>query len=141
MKIDEKKDGEKKMKGTVVSPATPRIEHSIYWGYSVRIAKNFGDVFSGNSTGWKYDLIIGTSDKGQNVDDVKLKPFKHLLVVFGGLQGLETCIENDESIKESDPSEMFNIYLNTCPNQGSRTIRTEEAIFISLATLQSKYCT
>jgi len=36
----------------------------------------------------------------------------------------------------ADPSVLFDLYVNTCPSQGSRTIRTEEAILISLAALQ-----
>ena len=51
--------------------------------------------------------------------------FSHLLVVFGGLQGLEASLESDESMKVDDVSELFDLYLNTCPQQGSRTIRTE----------------
>ena len=51
--------------------------------------------------------------------------FSHLLVVFGGLQGLEASLESDESMKVDDVSEVFDLYLNTCPQQGSRTIRTE----------------
>ncbi len=105
----------------------------------MRIARNFGDIFSGSSFGWKYDLTIGTSDKGESIDQVKLEPFKHLMVVFGGLQGLESSIEGDESIRSSEPKEIFDLYLNTCPVQGSRTIRTEEAINITLAALQCKY--
>ncbi|GBN05669.1 Putative methyltransferase C9orf114 [Araneus ventricosus] len=61
---------------------------------------------------------------------------RHLLIVFGGLKGLESCLEGDETIEASDPSELFNYYLNTCPSQGSRTIRTEEAILITLAALR-----
>ena len=44
---------------------------------------------------------------------------------LGGLQGLEPAIEADESLAESEPRTIFDCYLNTCPNQGSRTIRTE----------------
>ena len=119
VKMGEKKDGEKHMRGSVVSPLAPRLENSLYWGYSVRIANNFSQVFSDSSCGWKYDLTIGTSEKGDSIDQVRMKPFKHLLVVFGGLQGLESCIESDESIKASEPSEVFDLYLNTCPNQGN----------------------
>jgi predicted SPOUT superfamily RNA methylase MTH1 len=35
------------------------------------------------------------------------------------------------------PHEVFDLYLNTCPNQGSRTIRTEEAVLISMAYFQT----
>lgn len=60
------------------------------------------------------------------------------MLVFGGLQGLEAAIENDYFLNESDPRVLFDYYVNTVPNQGSRTIRTEEAVLISLATLYFK---
>ena len=45
--------------------------------------------------------------------------FRHLLVVLGGVKGLEWAVENDDQLKGevSDPSKLFDIYLNTCPNQ------------------------
>ena len=46
-------------------------------------------------------------------------------------------MDADESIKlpGSQSRQLFDIWLNTCPFQGSRTIRTEEAVMITLATL------
>lgn len=48
-----------------------------------------------------------------------------MLVVFGGLQGLEASVDTDENLSVTEPSVLFDLYLNTCPGQGSRTIRTE----------------
>jgi len=55
--------------------------------------------------------------------------FSHLLVVFGGLGGLEVAIDADDDLKCSaeDADALFDFWVNTCPNQGSRTIRTEVA--------------
>lgn len=50
--------------------------------------------------------------------------------MFGGLKGLEASLESDEALDVDDPSLLFHHYLNTCPNQGSRTIRTEVWDFI-----------
>lgn len=149
--------------GSVVSSLLPKIKDNLYWGYIVRMAKNFKDVFDESIFNKdKYDLIIGTSDKGidyfefenksksinnnnkidnkKNIDFSKFDNYKHCLIVFGGIQGLEGIVENDEKslIKTKDVSELFDVYLNTCPKQGSRTIRTEEAIMITLSVLQSK---
>ena len=55
---------------------------------------------------------------------------RHLLIVFGGLKGLEFALESDDKLSFSDPKEMFSSYLNTCPNQGSNTIRTEVWLYI-----------
>ena len=51
--------------------------------------------------------------------------FRHVLVVFGGVRGLEASLEADENLDVDDPSLLFQHYLNACPSQGSRTIRTE----------------
>ena len=46
-------------------------------------------------------------------------------MVFGGLQGLEAGVDADPNLEVAEPSVLFDLYVNTCPNQGSRTIRTE----------------
>lgn len=50
---------------------------------------------------------------------------RHALVVFGGLQGLEAAVDTDPNLEVAEPSVLFDLYVNTCPSQGSRTIRTE----------------
>ncbi|KAK9954965.1 hypothetical protein ABG768_014875 [Culter alburnus] len=125
-------------KGAVVAPHVPRTEGGLYWGYSVRLASCLSAVFTECPYKGGYDLTIGTSEKGKNADHVTLSPFKHMLVVFGGLQGLEASVDADENLNITEPSVLFDLYLNTCPGQGSRTIRTEEAILISLSGLRQK---
>lgn len=59
-------------------------------------------------------------------------------MVFGGLQGLEASVDTDQNLDVTDPSVLFDLYLNTCPGQGSRTIRTEvrAEIFVESSTLR-----
>lgn len=48
-----------------------------------------------------YDLTIGYSEKGSlQLDEptFELKPFKHMLIVFGGMAGIESCIDADETM-------------------------------------------
>ena len=47
-------------------------------------------------------------------------------------------LEDDEHNVNSRANvrDLFDLYLNTCMGQGLRTIRTEEAIMISLAVLR-----
>ncbi|KAL1423660.1 hypothetical protein MTO96_021033 [Rhipicephalus appendiculatus] len=104
----------KKLRGTAVSPSCPRTEAGLYWGYEVR---NEGHL-----------LMSSSCLNGSNM---------HLLCL-GGLKGLEAALEADEALDVDDPEYLFNHYLNTCPSQGSRTIRTEEAILISLSALRPK---
>ncbi|GKV38527.1 hypothetical protein SLEP1_g46435 [Rubroshorea leprosula] len=63
---------------------------------------------------------------------------KHLLIAFGGLAGLKESVEEDDNLQGKNAPEVFDLYLNTCPHQGSQTIRTEEAIFISLHYFQEE---
>uniref|UniRef100_A0A8C1XUF0 SPOUT domain containing methyltransferase 1 n=1 Tax=Cyprinus carpio TaxID=7962 RepID=A0A8C1XUF0_CYPCA len=125
-------------KGVVVAPHIPRTEAGLYWGYSVRLASCLSAVFTECPYKDGYDLTVGTSERGNSADHITLPPFKHMLVVFGGLQGLEASVDADENLNVADPGVLFDLYLNTCPGQGSRTIRTEEAILISLSGLRQK---
>lgn len=128
----------KKIQGKVVSPSTPRLEAGLYWGYTIRLAKSLAAVFTECPHKDGYDVTIGTSERGQPIDDYQASPFKHMLVVFGGLNGLEASLDADQDLHVDDPSLLFDVYLNTCPDQGSKTIRTEEAILITMATLRPK---
>ncbi|KAB0800499.1 hypothetical protein PPYR_06239 [Photinus pyralis] len=129
-------EGQKKQKGLVVPPSSPCRKRGVYWGYTVRIATSLSQVFSQSPYKKGYDLTIGTSDKGSPVKDFTCPRYRHLLVTFGGLQGLEAALESDDSLKVDEPQLLFDHYLNVAPNQASRIIRTEEAILITLARLQ-----
>lgn len=127
--------------GKIVSSLVPKSK-GLYWGYLVRVADSFEDVFTGSIfNGKKYDLIIGTSDKGEDCEKLELKKnYNHAIIILGGIQGIEGVVESDEKskIKGNEIQKLFDVYVNTCPNQGSRTIRTEEALMITLAALQYK---
>ena len=132
-------ESKKGLKGQVVSPRTPTEASGLYWGYSVRSCPTLSSVFTKCPFKGGYDLTIGTSERGQNIDRVDSVPdFKHLLIVFGGVKGLEAALEVDDHLDVDDPQPLFDLYLNTCPDQGSRTIRSEEAILISLSALRPK---
>ncbi|KTG37557.1 hypothetical protein cypCar_00011133 [Cyprinus carpio] len=90
-----------------------------------------------------YDLTVGTSERGNSADHITLPPFKNksMIKMFFNLNihfGLEASVDADENLNVADPGVLFDLYLNTCPGQGSRTIRTEEAILISLSGLRQK---
>ncbi|KAI3639527.1 hypothetical protein MIR68_002221 [Amoeboaphelidium protococcarum] len=141
----------RKLKVSIVSPRIPTQSGS-YWGYEVRQAGSFSDVFKSCPYDGGYDMTIGTSERGddmlsnQTVRDAlqsKYADAKHLLIVFGGLLGIEVCVEGDQDLMEStsinpeDSRDLFDFWLNTCPDQGSRTIRSEEAILITMSALKS----
>ena len=124
--------------GEPVSMSEPLEKLGLYWGYIVRVCENFNEIFSQSIYNENYDFIIGTSDKGENYKYAnynKKKDFKHALIIFGGIQGIEGMFDYDEHNKKNIDN-IFDLYLNTCVNQGLRTIRTEEAILISLAVIR-----
>ncbi|CAM9700382.1 unnamed protein product [Chrysoparadoxa australica] len=127
-------------KGKAVAPSVPREESGLYWGYTTRLATSISEVFTGSPFHGGYDVTLGTSERGSTSvddDDFAIKPFQHLLLVFGGVKGIEASIDNDEAfdLAGADSHKLFDMWVNTCPHQGSRTIRTEEAVLLSLARL------
>jgi predicted SPOUT superfamily RNA methylase MTH1 len=122
----------------VVAPSQPRIA-GLYWGYTVRIAKGLLGLLHDSPYKGGYDLKIGTSEHGQVVapSNLALPRFKHLVVAFGGPKGLEDCLQHDKQLQGKGLADLFDLYLNTCPKQGSRTIRTEEAVLISMSFLNT----
>ena len=59
-------------------------------------------------------------------------------IYFSGVEGLEAALETDSQLEAKDVKHLFDHYVNTCPKQQTRTIRTEEAVLISLCKLKSK---
>lgn len=129
----------------LISPRLPTQTTGIYWGYSIRLASSISKVLTETpyASEGGYDLTIGTSERGENVDDVVDGiggEFKHMLLVLGGLSGLELSIATDETLEPrltaADAPLLFDYWLNTLPFQGSRTVRTEEALLVSLGALR-----
>ncbi len=128
-----------------VNPDEPREEGGYYWGFNVRKAGCLSDVFTECGYDGGYDITIGTSERGADVETLytdqeqKLENFKHLLIVFGGVAGLEVAVKNDEALQKLgvvEAKDVFDRWVNICPGQGSRTIRTEEAVWIGLMGLR-----
>lgn len=142
----------------LVPPVEPLEKLRHYWGYYVRKCGSLSEVLRGNifvpDKKKFYDLTIGTSERGQCIDDTTFRKttsqneqsnkkqkneFKHVLVVFGGVRGLEYSASCDKELGTHENTHaLFDYYINTCPNQGSTTIRTEEAILITMSALRPK---
>ncbi|GAB1311577.1 hypothetical protein MFIFM68171_01787 [Madurella fahalii] len=128
-----------------VHPAIPRTEGGYFWGFSVRKASSLSSVFTTSPYENGYDMSIGTSERGQPLSrafpDYQQADFSHLLVVFGGPRGLEYAAMNDPELGEmgiagSRTKELFDHWVNVLPNQGTRGIRTDEALLIALTGLR-----
>ena len=150
-----------------VFPTTPREEAGYYWGYAIRRAPLLSAVFTECTYDNGYDLTIRTSERGVPLSSLfspgptpspsssspasssqsskhsppALPKFNHLLLVFGGVAGLEVAANADEELVAmgvgkgvglEGPEKLFDYWVDLCPGQGSRTIRTEEALWIGL---------
>lgn len=124
--------------GSLVAEIIPKeaIEEKLYWGYNIKETNNPLHKFN------KKDdyIVIGTSRTGDIYKDIKLEENKELmkkistkkpiLLVFGSPKtGLPEMLKGT-GVKQND---LFDLFLNTVPNAGTRSIRLEEAITISLA--------
>ncbi len=110
-----------------------------YWGYRVQVEKrSFGQfVVEGG-----FDLKIATARIGDNFMDVARKisgkwaDSRRILVAFGApSRGLHEIVQ-DEGLKLADLSDFI---VNMVPNQGTVTVRTEEALLASLAVLNMHF--
>ena len=137
------------MTAEAVAPSAPREQDGYYWGYSVRSCASLSAVLTEAPFEGGYDLTIGTSERGIPVSsllhpdkDSSLPPipaYNHMLIVFGGVAGLEPAVKVDPELVAmglEGPEKLFDYWVNLCPGQGSRTIRTEEAVWLGLMGLR-----
>ena len=69
-------ENKKHLTGSVVAPTTPKENDGIYWGYAVRLANSFSAVFTESPYKSGYDLTLGTSERGEIIDQMELPNFK-----------------------------------------------------------------
>jgi predicted SPOUT superfamily RNA methylase MTH1 len=106
-----------------------------YWGYTVTAeTHSFGKLVESG----RFDLTIATSKIGARFMDVaekiaeKWKKASRPLVAFGApTRGLHEIVR-DEGANLYDIADFV---VNTVPEQGTETVRTEEALLASLAIL------
>lgn len=109
-----------------------REEVPDYWGYDIVRSKSLSEGLKAV----KSDYNIGTSRRGQNlyesVQAIKSSKPRSVAVVFGGPYGglFEICERQGV-----DASELFDVFVNAVPNQGTATVRTEEALMATLSLL------
>lgn len=112
-----------------------RGEVKTYWGYRV-VASDvpFGRLLRYQS----FDLVIATSRRGVSLIEVidelakRWKSSRRILVAFGApTQGLYEIVEREHL----NLDEVAHFVINTIPGQGTETVRTEEALYASLAAL------
>jgi predicted SPOUT superfamily RNA methylase MTH1 len=110
-----------------------------YWGYTVTVeTHSFGRLIESG----KFDLTIATSKIGARFMDVaekiaeKWKKANCTLVAFGApTRGLHEIVR-DEGANLHD---IVDFVVNTVPEQGTETVRTEEALLASLAIFNVRF--
>ena len=108
---------------------------TIYWGFRVaRGNVSLPEIVRSR----KFDLTISTSRKGTDVREItpdlttKWKSARHPLIVFGSPnEGIPEILARSGM----NVSSAMDFNLNTIPDQGVETVRTEEALWGSLAVL------
>ncbi|KAI7903645.1 putative RNA methyltransferase [Cokeromyces recurvatus] len=136
--------GQKPLPAKVVSPKVPREKAGLYWGYNIRLASSFSRVITECPFDDGYDVSIGVSDRdAKDINQCELenniKPFKHLLIAFGGPSGgLQEAIEADEDLKvgSEDAGELFDLFIDPNAKSGTRSIRLEESLMLVMSVLK-----
>ncbi len=110
-----------------------RDEAPQYWGYTVKAEKStFGQIIQSPN----FDLKISTARIGSSFSDIQKQigqrwaDSSHILVAFGApARGLHEIVA-DENLQLNEISDFV---VNTVPNQGTVTVRAEEALLATLA--------
>jgi len=104
----------------------------VYWGYRVSVSKlTIGQILNNGV----YKLKIATSKYGQPINELLeigafWKKSRRTIIAFGSPhKGLKEILQNENI----DISEAVDLVVNTIPLQGTKTVRTEEAIWASLS--------
>jgi methyltransferase len=117
--------------------AVQAIEEDIfdYWGYEVKEVPSISKLLSSVE---KTDIIV-TSRKGRHFKNIEAqlaeqtKSVQNILVAFGSPKyGL-----HDILAKEGANTKPYKYVVNMFPNQGTETVRLEEAVLGALAILNS----
>ena len=112
-----------------------KIRSPLYWGYQVRAEKTGLGVVLDRE---KADLRIGTSRYGQRLKDVwskmsgLLNKDASVMIAFGSPKlGLQQILHMEGKVSD----DAFDFFINFVPGQETLTVRTEEAVAATLASL------
>jgi predicted SPOUT superfamily RNA methylase MTH1 len=128
-----------RLSGQVEVQQVNLAEVPFYWGYTVSTERrSLGKLLeSGN-----FDLTVGTSRFAPRFQEVaetlseRWKKANNILILFGApSKGLHEIAEEEGT----DLNRIVDFVINTVPNQGTETIRTEEALLATLAILNVQF--
>jgi methyltransferase len=124
-----------KLAGQVEVQMASRDEIPNYWGYAVTVERHSLRAILESKT---FDLTVGTSKFATRFQEAAQKlgerwrKARNILILFGApTRGLHE-IAKDEG---ANLNRIVDFVVNTVPNQGTETVRTEEALLATLAVL------
>lgn len=120
------------------------VEEKIYWGFKIRFTDTDISKFINRR---ENTFIIATDRDGRNYQELikendpkqttRIPKNKNLLILFGEPRhGLYEMLKGNEKVALRDIADLV---INTIPTPGTRSIRLEEALIISLARLLPIY--
>jgi methyltransferase len=119
--------------------AVNREDVPSYWGFRVLVEKR---SFVQLAKDRDFDLTIATAKQGAKITavagqiDKKWGSSKHVLIAFGPpSRGLHDIAKAEGARLE----DLFDFVVNTIPEQGTATVRTEEALLATLAILNVRF--
>jgi predicted SPOUT superfamily RNA methylase MTH1 len=128
-----------KLSGQIEGQVTSTDEIPQYWGY--RVSVESGSLIRLLESG-DFDLTVGTSKFATRFQDAaqrlgeRWKKANNVLILFGApTRGLHE-IAKDEG---ANLNKIVDFVVNTVPNQGTDTVRTEEALLATLAILNVQF--
>jgi hypothetical protein len=116
-----------------------RDDVEVYWGFKVRVENRpFGQLVTAGG----FDLTIATARLGVSFREVadkigvKWSSAHHVLVAFGApSRGLHEIVKDEGARLEA----IVDFVVNTIPQQGTETVRTEEALLATLAIFNARF--
>jgi predicted SPOUT superfamily RNA methylase MTH1 len=111
-----------------------KIEIPTYWGFEIQASKK---TLAELASGTFYDLTIATSRTGTPIAEkdylrAQIAKARSILIAFGSPRsGIQEILRHEHR----ELADCFQFILNTIPEQGTETVRTEEAVHASLAVI------
>nr|KXH74682.1 MAG: hypothetical protein AM325_12540 [Candidatus Thorarchaeota archaeon SMTZ1-45] len=126
----------KKIKPQIVLEIIEREDVSDYWGFRVERVYNLAKFLEESDDSTRIGFSRKAPFFNQIEKDLKstIAGTQSVLAVFGGpSHGILEFFENEREIVKSH----IDFWANTIPDQGTETVRLEEALFVSLGLLNS----
>ncbi|MEM2968495.1 MAG: putative RNA uridine N3 methyltransferase [Candidatus Bathyarchaeia archaeon] len=130
-----------RVNGQVEVQTANRAEIPCYWGYEVTQAME-NDAPARLLLSKSFDLKVATSKKGAKFTDVakemaqKWEKASSILLLFGSPKKGLYELASEWKINLDDTADFV---VNTIPEQGTETVRTEEALLATLAILNAQF--